>query len=160
MKITTELQYSNQLSEELIRFTFPPWRDNEADVLSVSTLSKNVSFVISSHWKFDPCQLVWYQILVASNFSFVISWQWKFDPCQLVSYKILVAPNVSFIISSQWKFDPYQLHSLIPSFSGSKCQLPYLSTVEIGPLSTCLIPNFSGSLPHQHGTAVSLETNE
>ena len=37
-------------------------------------------------------------------------------------------------------------------------ELHYLCTVKIWPLSTCLILNFSVSLPHWHGSAVSLET--
>ena len=41
----------------------------------------------------------------------------------------------------------------------SKRQLRYLFTVEIWSLSTCLIPNFSVSIPHRRGTTVSLEIN-
>ena len=39
-----------------------------------------------------------------------------------------------------------------------KGQFRYLLTVEVGLLSTCLVPNLSASLPHQRGTTVSFET--
>ena len=44
---------------------FPPWRDNEADISSVSPCSEqNFCFILSPGWKFDPFHLVWYPSLL------------------------------------------------------------------------------------------------
>ena len=41
----------------------------------------------------------------------------------------------------------------------TKLQLRYIFTVEIWPISTCLIPNFSDFLPDRRRTSIFLETN-
>jgi len=64
-----------------------------------------------------------------------------------------VDTNTVSLVSNCW-YKGSNFHCVSPLLA----ELHYLCTVKIWPLSTCLILNFSVSLPHWHGSAVSLET--
>ena len=59
------LSHQNLSWNKVTRVNFSSWRDIKAEVSRVIPFTEhNVRFIISLQWKFDPCQLVWYQIEV------------------------------------------------------------------------------------------------